>query len=509
MFGNDTITKVSLLTLLVSAGTGCNKSTFASIDPQEKSKLLAEQYVLDNPYGQDSGYGQKNPNGEDPGFGTNTPSGQDPGVRSPASINPPVVTQQPAMPPPNPVFGAPPPATPPIIYPTPAPLPPVTVSPPPPSVPVPPSTPPSTPTVNQPSTFPDRSDLPPIPSNPTQIPLFFMCSTDEANSAGETLVSASNFKIQVTQYTGGTKLTDVTQCYEDDPNLIAEIKSTKQFHFKKCAPKGYLLNSSGKDGRTRLYTTASQDYFTLDFIADGKSITSNKGTTTKSYFTILFDANANTAERNWPYPISAANQVLCDDNASPLFVDMRSEYEKSKRFTLTAPWAGVWFNILGQNADVPNSPNRISWFDNAAMAYIVLPNSRGQVLGIDQLFGDNTRGPDGKFASNGYEALAKYDSNSDGVISSEDTVYSRLKIWQDRNHDGKATASEMKSLSEAGLAVIDLHYDSSFAEKDIYGNTVKYKSVAKTTDGGYRLVFDVWFELNLYKASQRFSQLSH
>jgi len=330
---------------------------------------------------------------------------------------------------------------------------------------------------------------------------------------GVNLVSSTNFKAVVTQYRGGLQLTQVSQCVEDDPTLAAQIKANHYFSFSKCSPKGTLLTDAGtyeepKHKRKDEMAVLEADFYSVDFIANGVSILSSKGQTSSQWVNILFDANAQD-NLTPPYPLTAANQALCDENASPLFVDMRTESERTMHYPLTAPWDGVWFDILGQNADVAHSPRQISWFYSSSLAYIVLPNSRGQVLGIDELFGDNTLGPDGKFASNGYEALAKYDSNGDGIISSDDPVYAKLKIWQDKNHDGVATASELKSLKDAELAAIDLHYDAKFAEQDIYGNFINYKSVAKTTDGNYRLVFDVWFQLNQYKARQRLSQLSN
>jgi len=519
MFGNDTLIKVSLLMLLVSGTTGCNKSFFAAIDPAEKSKLLSEQYIFDsggqdpgfrnNPSGQDSGYGQNTTNGQDPAFQTTDPNGQDPSARQPASIAPPVVVQ-PAPPAPNPIFGAPPPPSP-LTTPTTQPMPSVpapdtgSMMPPAPTTPVVVTPAPTTPAPSTPTTTPA-----PTSNSTPPVQLLLVCSNRETFDKGVNVVSSTNFKAVITQYknNGGSQLTQVGQCVEDDPTLVAQIKANHHFSFSKCSPKGTLVNHKGNQLDIHGDRDLGADYFSVDFIADGVSVLSSKGPTSSQWVNVLFDGNAQ--DNSTPlYPLTTANQALCDENASPLFVDMRTESERTMHYPLTAPWDGVWFDILGQNADVAHAPRQISWFYSSSLAYIVLPNSNGQVLGIDQLFGDNTMGPDGKFASNGYEALAKYDSNGDGIISSEDAVFAKLKIWQDKNHDGKAIASELKSLKDAELAAIDLHYDAKFAEQDIYGNFINYKSVAKTTSGNYRLVFDVWFQLNQFKASQRLSQLSN
>lgn len=79
---------------------------------------------------------------------------------------------------------------------------------------------------------------------------------------------------------------------------------------------------------------------------------------------------------------------------------------------LTPPWEGVFFDILGRNS-FPSAFTKtlISWLSPASRGgiyFIALPGADGAVRGIDQLFGDNTTGPDGRFASNGFAALAKY-----------------------------------------------------------------------------------------------------
>ncbi|MNL32723.1 hypothetical protein D3C87_1545940 [compost metagenome] len=109
------------------------------------------------------------------------------------------------------------------------------------------------------------------------------------------------------------------------------------------------------------------------------------------------------------------------------------------------------------------------------------------------MFGNNTRGPDGRYARHGYAALAKYDIDEDGYISNHDPVYSELRLWRDGNLDGIAQASELYSLDEKQIELIDLHFSNRFKETDAYGNKTLMKSVVKTTDGELHLMFDLWF----------------
>lgn len=181
----------------------------------------------------------------------------------------------------------------------------------------------------------------------------------------------------------------------------------------------------------------------------------------------------------------------CDENASPLYVDFRKD--TSDYDILSSPSNGVLFDILGLNGGFKKL--QISWFEKAKFAFLALPNSRGEVAGVDQLFGNNTQGPDGKFADNGFLALAKHDSNVDGVIDEKDVVYRDLRLWFDKNRNGKSERGELIALEKKHLISIDLKYDSEFYERDQYGNEIKFKSVVTTKSGKLKPIFDVWFKL--------------
>ncbi len=156
----------------------------------------------------------------------------------------------------------------------------------------------------------------------------------------------------------------------------------------------------------------------------------------------------------------------CDENASPLFIDTGVDIYGNMQ--LSAPLDGVMFNLLGQNQAIPNTPVQISWIHNNRYMFLVLPDSSGHVGGIDQLFGDNTKGPDGQYAANGFDALSKWDANGDSKIDHNDPVFAKLKLWQNKKHDGIAHADELFSLEQLGISSIDLDYDHNFAEHDIY-----------------------------------------
>lgn len=196
---------------------------------------------------------------------------------------------------------------------------------------------------------------------------------------------------------------------------------------------------------------------------------------------------------NYTKSSDAANSKNCDSD-DPLLVQLSTL--KPKPIRLTAPEDGVMFDLLGQMIQPAHEKVLTSWFaeSDTENYFLTLPDAQGQVLGIDQLFGNSTRGPDGKFASQGFAALAKYDEDHDGLITIEDSVFSKLRLWKDANRDGIAQPEELFTLEEKGVIAFDLHFDPRYKEKDQYGNMVKYKSVVKMKDNSYGLVYDLWLK---------------
>jgi hypothetical protein len=65
--------------------------------------------------------------------------------------------------------------------------------------------------------------------------------------------------------------------------------------------------------------------------------------------------------------------------------------------------------------------------------------------------------------------------NSDGVIDEKDTIFSRLRLWQDSNHNGASESSELHTLPELDIAA--LHFDYKLSKKvDAQGNEFRYRA---------------------------------
>ena len=92
-----------------------------------------------------------------------------------------------------------------------------------------------------------------------------------------------------------------------------------------------------------------------------------------------------------------------------------------------------------------------------------------------ELFGNATPmswGFSGDAAGNGFEALSYFDSppnggNGDRMIDARDQVFQDLRLWFDRNHDGRSSDEELEWLSDRvdGIS-LDVHYSM---KRDPYG----------------------------------------
>jgi len=109
-------------------------------------------------------------------------------------------------------------------------------------------------------------------------------------------------------------------------------------------------------------------------------------------------------------------------------------------------------------------------------------NNNGLIDNGKELFGDQNG------AAHGFQELARYDSNSDGVIDRRDPVFMALKVYQDMNSNGRFDRNELSSVDNVGIESINL--DFSHIDKNISGNRLILKGSFTTKDGVKRDIAD-------------------
>jgi Ca2+-binding RTX toxin-like protein len=112
-----------------------------------------------------------------------------------------------------------------------------------------------------------------------------------------------------------------------------------------------------------------------------------------------------------------------------------------------------------------------------------------------ELFGSETRLPDGTKAANGFEALAALDGNSDGQIDAGDAAFAALKVWIDANGDGYSQPEELLTLTEAGVEAIAAAYLNADII-DANGNAHRQIGAYTRADGSQAAAEDVWFAVD-------------
>ncbi len=127
-------------------------------------------------------------------------------------------------------------------------------------------------------------------------------------------------------------------------------------------------------------------------------------------------------------------------------------------------------------SDFPiNLYNRTHWPEAGAPgAFLVIdPDNTGKITKKSNLFTDSLEYP------NAFEMLKELDSNHDGFITPKDKMFSKLKLWFDRNGDGVSQAGELEPLSHR-IVKISLKYKAA------------YRRIGKTAEE--RQVADFWYK---------------
>ena len=142
---------------------------------------------------------------------------------------------------------------------------------------------------------------------------------------------------------------------------------------------------------------------------------------------------------------------------------------------------------------------RSSWVSPNDGILVFDRNGDGLINNGSELFGNFTPLSNGtansNLATDGFNALSDFDTNSDGIIDINDTEFENLKIWQDLNSNGITDDGELKTLSELEIASINLNATNSNINLG-NGNTQISQSSYTKFDGSSNLIADLNFNVD-------------
>ncbi|MBI5898509.1 MAG: hypothetical protein HZB40_04730 [Rhodocyclales bacterium] len=303
------------------------------------------------------------------------------------------------------------------------------------------------------------------------------------------------YQIDTQTVDGSGTTTRTTTKYDKDSNWTDQTTTVQSADSSSTAttvtPEGASTTvTKDKNGQTTQVETSvpnSQGGRTkekYEFTPDGQA---KKKTTTKTDA----DGNTQTSTENYlPDSMQEANDNLDTPSAPQVYHDpLALDLNGDGLATTNAATNGIHFDH-----DNNGFAEATGWL-NPADAYLAVDRNGNDTIDSGlELFGDQTLLRSGAKAASGLQALAEWDSNRDGQITAADTRFTDLRVWQDLNQDGISQSTELQTLTEAGIASIQLAGTATNAPADANGNTVTRTSSFIRTDGISGLAGEVTFK---------------
>lgn len=157
------------------------------------------------------------------------------------------------------------------------------------------------------------------------------------------------------------------------------------------------------------------------------------------------------------------------------------------RFKFSGPSDPVLFDLLGYG-----TKHLWTWTKaGERVAFLVEDLNRNGVIDSGkEMFGDYAPHENERHKVNGFISLSWF-AGSDEFVDASDAIWSRLRLWWDKDHDGITDLGELLTLESQGIHVLDTKHVRTERE-DRHGNEFRYKSWLWRY-GTREKYFDVYF----------------
>ena len=119
-------------------------------------------------------------------------------------------------------------------------------------------------------------------------------------------------------------------------------------------------------------------------------------------------------------------------------------------------------NTVAFDLDGNGDTDNVGWISGDDGFLAIDANNNGIIDNIDELIGGR--------GERGFDVLATFDDNSDGLITSADSIYSDLLIWQDADEDGETDVGELTTVASRNFEIINLVHND--VDLDAEGNNI-------------------------------------
>ena len=167
----------------------------------------------------------------------------------------------------------------------------------------------------------------------------------------------------------------------------------------------------------------------------------------------------------------------CPCGGSPVIIDIAGD-----GVHLTDPEHGVSFSLM------PGGYKKYAWTEAGTDdAWLALDrDGDGEIINGSELFGTFTPQdePGAGEYKNGFAGLRQLDEDGNGQVDAGDSKFAALRLWQDRNHDGRSQPDELLTLASVGITGLSVNYITTDWKSndniDVHGNLFVYTSPGAT-----------------------------